>query len=140
MKSEGPAVLSPEVVEQTERVTPANRIDPEWVANMAFAKELVTIRVNESADDLEEKQITVWNNSDMQIFPRGVEVTCERRFVESLMRSKPTKYTQKAVLDDLGKVGAYQEIGHRALKYPFQMIRDDNPLGQVWLKSILQQA
>lgn len=141
MKGTGPAseALAPETVD-SERLQPANRIDPEWVANMGFAKELIAIRVDESTDENAEKQVEVWNNGDMMIFPRGQEVTCERRFVETLMRAKPTKYSQKAVLDDLGKVGAYQEIPHRALRYHFSVVRDDNPLGAAWLKSMLSQA
>lgn len=135
-ESTGPAALSKETVD----VAPAMRVDKEWAGNMAFAKELITVRVDESTDEHAEKQVEVWNNGDLMVFPRGSEVTCERRFVETLMRAKPTKYSQKAILDDLGKVGAYQEIPHRALRYHFAVVRDDNPLGQVWLKSILSQA
>lgn len=136
----GPASLTPEAVEGVERVAPASRIDKEWVANMAFARELVTIRVDESADENAEKQVEVWNNGDLMVFQRGKEVTCERRFVESLMRAKPTRYSQKAVLDELGKVGGYQEIPHRALRYHFAMVKDINPLGAAWLKATLAQA
>lgn len=138
MKGIGPAkeALSPEVLS----VEPAKRIDPEWAANMAFAHELITIRVDESTDENAEQKVEVWNNSDLMVFPRGVEVTCERRFVESLMRAKPTKYSQAAVLDEFGKVGAYKEIPHRALRYHFAVVRDDSPHGQAWLKSTLAQA
>lgn len=138
MKGTGPAK---DALSKTELdVQPSNRVDPEWAGNMAFAKELITIRVDESEDENAEKNVEVWNNGDLMVFPRGQDVTCERRFVETLMRAKPTKYSQKAVLDDLGKVGGYQEIPHRALRYHFQMVRDDNPLGAAWLKATLSQA
>lgn len=142
MKGTGPAedALEPEKVEQVERVQTKTHIDKEWAANMAFAKELITIRVDESTDENAEKQVEVWNNGDLMIFPRGKDVTCERRFVETLMRAKPTKYSQRAVLDDLGKVGGYQEIPQRALRYHFQVVKDDSPLGQAWLKACLSQA
>lgn len=138
----GPAEksLSPDTTEAGQRVEVKSSIDKEWVANMAFMKEPITIRVDEGTDENAEKFVEVWNNGDYQKFERGKEVTCERRFVETLMRAKPTKYSQKAVLDDLGKVGAYQEIPHRALRYHFQVVRDDNPLGKVWLKAVLAQA
>lgn len=141
-KGTGPAseALEPEKVDAEPRVAVKARVNEEWAANMAFMKELITIRVDESTSETEEQQISVWNNGDPMVFKRGQETTCERRFVETLMRAKPTKYSQKAVLDDLGKVGAYQEIPHRALRYHFQVVRDDNPLGKVWLKSVLAQA
>lgn len=136
----GPASLTPDTTDAGERVTVKSRIDPEWMANMAFNKELITIRVDESTDENAEKFVEVWNNGDYMKFERGKETTCERRFVETLMRAKPTKFSQKAVLDDLGKVGAYQEIPHRALRYHFAVVRDDNPNGPTWLKSVLAQA
>lgn len=136
----GPATLEAERVDAEPKLQAAKRIDPEWAANMAFAKELITVRVDESAEENAEKQVEVWNGGDLMVFPRGKEVTCQRRFVETLMRAKPTKFSQKAVLDELGKVGGYQEIPHRALRYHFSVVRDDSPLAGAWLKSILSQA
>lgn len=138
MKGTGPAkeALAPE----TMNVEPAKRVDSEWAANMAFAHELITIRVDDSTDENAEKKVEVWNNGDLMIFPRGQEVTCQRRFVESLMRAKPTKYSQQAVIDEFGKVGGYKEIPHRALRYHFAVVRDESPHAQAWLKSTLAQA
>lgn len=141
IKQPKPRVIKEDVLTPMETdIEPAMHIDKEWAAQMAFDKELVTIRVDETGDENEEKVITVWNNGDPMHFPRGQEVTCERRFVEVLMRAKPTKYSQKAVLDDLGKVGGYQEIPKRALRYHFSVVRDDSPLGAAWLRAILSQA
>ena len=120
-------------------VEPAFVIDKEWAANMAFAKELITIRVDDSTDENAERFVEVWNQGDYMRFPRGEEVTCERRFVETLMRAKPIRYSQKAILDDVGKVGGYQEIPHRALRYHFSMVRDDSKHGAAWLRSIMAQ-
>jgi hypothetical protein len=84
-----------------------------------FLQEKVTIRVNESTDENAEKIVEVWNNGELMRFRAAQEVTCERRFVESLMRAKPIRFTQKAVLDDTGTVTGYQEVPHAALRYPF---------------------
>lgn len=127
--------LEPERIEPVEGA----RVDPEWVANMAFAKEKVTVRLLDSTESNSEKVVRVWNNGDPMDFPRNVEVTCERRFVESLCRAKPTTYSQKAIMDEHGGVRDYQNISHRALRYPFAIVRDDNPQGPQWLKSILAQ-
>jgi hypothetical protein len=141
-KGTGPAEksLSPEKVDAEPKIAVASNVDSEWVANMEFMREKITVRVDEAEDENAEKVVTVWNNGDPMHFPRGKEVTCERRFVETLMRAKPTKYSQKAVLDDLGKVGAYAEIPHRALRYHFSVVEDKNPLGRQWLKVVLAQG
>ena len=136
LPGKGPATLEPPSIEQVE---PSTHIDPEWSANIAFSKELITIRVHESTEENAEKFVEVWNNGDYMKFTRGQEHTCERRFVESLMRAKPIRYSQKAVLDDFGKVGGYQEIPSTALRYSFTIVRDDNPLSQAWLKHIMSE-
>lgn len=140
-KVDGPAMesLSRPKPETGERVKVATHLDKEWAANIAFSREMVTVRVNESPDENAEKIVEVWNNGEIMRFPRGSEVTCERRFVESLMRAKPIRFTQKAVLDDTGTITGYREVPHAALRYPFTMVRDDSPLGGAWLKSILNQ-
>ena len=138
MKAEGKAkdaLEPPKIVEAAQ-----GPIADEWALNMAFNREKVTIRVAESTDQNAEKIITVWNNGEPMHFPRGQEVTCERRFVETLMRARETRYTQKAMLDDVGKVKEYQNIPRTALKYDFSVVRDDNPIGSAWLKAVMAQG
>jgi hypothetical protein len=135
----GQAAISPEKVNSEPRIAVKSRIDKEWAANMKFSAEKITVRVTDSNEPNAEKVVTVWNNGERMDFMRGQDVTCERRFVETLARAKPTTFSQKAIMDELGKPAAMQEIPHRALRYHFQVVRDDNPLGQAWLKSILAQ-
>jgi hypothetical protein len=138
LKSEGKAkeaLEPPQVVEAAQ-----GPIDDEWAKNMAFNKEKITIRVAESTDQNAEKVITVWNNGEPMHFPRGQEVTCERRFVEVLMRARETRYTQKALLDEVGKVKEYQNIPRTALKYDFSVVRDESPIGPAWLKAVMAQV
>lgn len=141
-KGTGPASesLSKPKHEAGERVEVKTHLDKEWAANIAFSREKITIRVNESTDENAEKIVEVWNNGELMRFPRGQEVTCERRFVESLMRAKPIRFTQQAILDDTGTVTGYREVPHAALRYPFTVVRDDSPLSTPWLKSVMAQA
>lgn len=138
LKSTGPAkeaLEKPSVVEPVESA----HIDPEWAENMEFNREKITVRLLDSTDQNAEKTVRVWNNGDPMDFPRGVEVTCERRFVETLARAKPTTFTQKAVMDEHGGPRDYMNISHRALRYPFTVVRDDNKVGQAWLKAVVAQ-
>ena len=137
MKSTGPAkeALEPAHIEPVDRP-----VDTEWAALMAFAKELVTIRVAESTDKNAEQVVEVFNNGDRQLFPRGKEVTCERRFVESLARAKITSYSQKLIKVEQTGVEQYVEVPHTALRYPFHVVRDDHPRGGDWLKAVLAEA
>jgi hypothetical protein len=56
------------------------------------------------------------------------------------MRAKRTTYSQKATLDEVGKVNGYENIPSVALSYDFSIVRDDNPHSQAWFKSIMAQA
>ena len=137
MKSTGPAkeALEPALIEPVDRP-----VDLEWAANMAFAKELVTVRVAESTDKNAEQVVEIFNSGDRMLFPRGKEVTCERRFVETMARSKITSFTQKKVKIETTGIEQYVEVPHTALRYPFQVVRDDHPRGGDWLKSVLAEA
>lgn len=137
MKSGGPAkdALEPATIERVDR--PVNK---EWADMMAFSKEKVTIRVSETTEKNAERVVEVFNNGERQLFPRGQEVTCERRFVESLARAKITTYTQQQFRDERTQTDNIREVPHVGLRYPFTVIRDDHPRGMDWLKSILAEA
>ncbi len=136
-KSTGPAreSLEPRQVEPSTRP-----VDKEWADMMAFNREKVTIRVLPTTEKNALRIIEVWNNGDRMAFPRDEDVTCERRFVESLCRAKRTTYTQRKVKDDQSGVEQYMEVPSTAPEYPFTMVRDDNPRGADWLKSIRSGA
>ena len=74
-------------------------------------------------------------NGVIQMFRRNRPIVVKRKFVERLARAKETGYDQE--LDDrLGeRMNVVQPIN--SLRYPFQVNRDDNRLGQAWLRSIL---
>ena len=129
------AELTPALVEPAD----SPHIDPEKMANIAFSKELITVNFHESTDENAEKFVEVWNNGDYRKFVRGKNETCERRFIETAMRAKPTRFSQKAVLDEHGGVSGYQEIPHTALRYSFSVIEDKNPLGRAWLQAVLNE-
>lgn len=136
MKSTGPArqSLEPEFIEPVDRP-----VDPEWAAMMAFSHELVTVRVGDSQEKNQEDPVPIWNNGECCRFPRNQEVTCERRFLEQLARAKMTTYSQQKFRDNDGNEH-YKEIPHVALRYPFQVVEDQNPNGRDWIKHIQMEA
>jgi hypothetical protein len=134
MPSTGDARLVQPVVQVPDG--PATRAKAE---ELAFMNELVTVMVHESDSKFAEPFIPVWNYGRIQIFPRGVEVTCKRKFVEVLARTKGATYGNHEYVDP---------EGNRAYKYPkkvvrrfsFTVTRDDNPRGRDWLKKTLAEA
>lgn len=107
--------------------------------NLAFANELVTVLVAEQTEQYPEPCVSTWNNGRHQLFPRGVEVTCKRKFLEILARSKPIRYTNQEYVDAEG-VRKFRYPRTFAVKYPFVVVRDDNQLGRPWIKRLLQEA
>ena len=101
----------------------------------AFMNEPVMVTVLSGGRDNEAQFVQVSVNGVIQMFRRNCPIVVKRKFVERLARAKETGYDQE--LDDrLGeRMNAVQPIN--SLRYPFQVNRDDNRLGQAWLRSIL---
>lgn len=108
-------------------------------ARLAFMEEKVDVMVHESADPNAEPIVETWCNGVPQRFLRGQVQTVRRKFVEVLARAKNTGITTRADVDRNGN--ANTAIGkHTALKYPFSVMRDENPKGATWLKQVMAQA
>lgn len=101
----------------------------------AFMNEPVMVTVLSGGRDNEAPFVQVSVNGVIQMFRRNRPIVVKRKFVERLARAKETGYDQE--LDDrLGeRMNVVQPIN--SLRYPFQVNRDDNRLGQAWLRSIL---
>lgn len=105
---------------------------------LAFNEELVEIIVHDSSDPLAEPIVEVYNNGKLQMFPRGMPVTCKRKYLEGLVRSKPVAYSNvEFVREDGSRAVKYPK--RTSLRYPFQVLRDDNPRGRAWLAKIMAQ-
>lgn len=134
MSTTGDAVLDPPRIEPVERP-----MDSEKVAMLAFFEEMVTIRMATSTDPNAEQIFEVWVNGEPQIFKRGETKTLKRKFVDCLARRKLTTHTLEKYTNANGDE-AYRYPSHTALRYDFQMIRDDNPQGADWLRHTLMEA
>lgn len=106
-----------------------------WHDEMAFANEMVKVRVHPSTDRNANPIPDVYVNGRVQRFPRGQEIDVRRCFVEKLARSMATTYGNVKTQGPDGE-DRYIYPGSTAEVYPFTVI-DDTQKGQAWLKSIL---
>lgn len=134
MASTGPAVMEQEI----EPVSAARLAEKSQLDNLAFNEEKVTVVVSETTDKFAPRWVEIEVNGVKQLFWRGRETTCKRKFVEGLARAKPINYKNIEYVDVEGNKGVKwpATVG---LAYPFQMVRDDNPKGPSWLKRLLAE-
>lgn len=105
----------------------------------AFMNEVLTIMVMESADENDAALVDVAVNGRRQYIRRGVEQEVRRKYVATLARAKRSDYDQVTLDPRDGE--AVNRLRHRrGLRYPFQVIRDPNPVGSAWLRSVLAEA
>lgn len=131
---DGPARLLPAEIEPVTGILAKSTLDM-----LAFMEESITVRVQTTPERNAEPIIGVWVNGKSQYFPRGQNVTCKRKYVEQLARSRTTDFTQEEFIDGKG-YKAIRNIPNTSLRYPFQVIRDDSPNAMSWLEKILAEA
>lgn len=103
----------------------------------AFMNERVVVLVNSSGVEGEANVICVGVNGVMQYIKRDMKIAIKRKFVEALSRSKSTTFNQD--LDERQGDKMNQVHAQTTLRIPFQVVRDDNPLGHEWLAELLAQ-
>lgn len=106
---------------------------------LKFMEEPVMVRVHPTAEVNPEPIFGIWNNGRSQYFIRGQTQTVRRKFVEGLARARNTVYRQEVFRDANGDT-AIRNIPSTALRYPFSVVRDDNPNGGAWLAKVLDDA
>lgn len=140
----------------SDLITSGEALDLEITANvvglddraaaLAFMEEQMTIMIAESTDPNAEtfvfcavngeganiKEKTAW-------LRRGVETVTKRKFVERLVRAKPVHIKSVEKVGDNGeRMVIYPRTS--ALRYPFQVVEDQNPRGRDWLRKIMMEG
>lgn len=105
-----------------------------WHDEMAFANEMVTVRVHPSTDRNAHPLPDVFVNGRVQRFPRGEEIQVRRCFVERLARACATTFGNMKVKGPDGE-DKYVYPATSAEVNPFVVI-GDTPKGEAWLKRI----
>jgi len=124
----------PELVAVDERVF----VDEEHAAMMAFMEEPITIRPLPTRDPKELVYEVIVNN-ESQLFIVNQDKTVKRKFADRLALTKITTYTQKETFNEEG-IKQILNVPQTIQKYPFQVVRDDNPMGDTWLRATLAMA
>lgn len=122
------------VIIETESLT----IEDSYLNELAFMEEILTIRIEPSADRYSPKFIDVAVNGDTQWLPVGEAVKVKRKYVEVLARSKSDTFiTVAPSTSDENPVNLLSR--NTSQKYPFSVIKDTNPAGYNWLTKVLSQ-
>lgn len=102
-----------------------------------FMNEKVLIEVSSMRDEGDLMFIPVNVNGVNQPIRRGQPQLVKRKYVEALARSRHTTYEQVQIDPfDPSKID-YRPVTR--VCYPFTVIRDNNPMGHVWLRSLREQ-
>lgn len=123
----------------------------EYVAQLAFMEEPMTIRIERSSEKFAPKVVDCWvNGRGAELFVNGKWLVCgwlpvgepiitRRKYVEVLARAKPdsiqTEVTERDGEDPQNTLQRYTSS-----KYPFSVLQDKNPRGMEWLTRILQEG
>jgi hypothetical protein len=113
-------------------------------AMLKFLEEPVTIIIADSTEKDAEKMVFLSINGRgpgpgaSPYVPRGVEVTIARKFVKQLARarSERVKSEEKVDVETAERYMSYPKVS--SAKYPFQVVRDENPAGRKWLSELLR--
>lgn len=134
-----PAIINSMGVDRADLVTVTadGPINNDYAAELAFNEEPMEIMVHESAAPNAENPVETRCNGVNQFFFRGNAQTVKRKFVEILAKSKETAINTREVAGFDGERTTRIEKS-TALKYPFSVIRDDNPRGADWLRKLLR--
>ena len=108
---------------------------------LAFMEEKVEVLVHESTEPNAVTLVDVYHNGTPQRFLRGVPQVVKRKFLYVLASLKQQSISTR-VLNNGGANGdpVNQIAKNVALRYPFQVTRDDNPKGPAALKQWLAEA
>src|SRR5437588_5283103 len=118
MPSTGPARLEPAHVEPVDKV-----VDKEYLENLKFMEEVLTIVVLDSTNPTDDPVPYVINGGRRQAFIRGKEQQVKRKYVEVLARMKYTTYTQEKYKDSQN-IDSIRNIPHTSWRVPFSVIYD----------------
>ena len=110
----------------------------DYARELEFMEELVEVEVHESTDPNAEPIIDLYCNGVPQRLIRGVPHAVKRKFVQILANARQTSMTTTTKVDGDNVVNRINK--HSALRYPFRVVRDDNPRGRDWLRNTLQAA
>src|SRR3990167_4391958 len=115
---------------------------PRWkdkAKALAFDDEPVTVVISSDSDPNAEQIIDLACNGVSQRLFRNEQKTIKRKFVEILARAKKEIITTPQITDASGNQTT-KIVRTPGLRYPFRVLKDNNPDGPVWLERVLAEV
>lgn len=132
MAATGPAEIKHSEIIPVDKAPTTDKLEM-----LKFMEELVTVEVSPTGEQDAPQFTQVWNGGRSMVFPHGHAVTCARKFVEVLARSKMRMYKNEE----------YEENGVKNVRWPMSPARrhqfavlEDTAKGREWLRNILKEA
>lgn len=108
-----------------------------YTQELAFNEELVQIRLEPSSEKNPPK-FEMFANQGIPVWvPYGVPFVLKRKYVEIMARCKHDDISTEIVKHDDSEQN--NALRNSRSKYPFSMLRDDNPKGRNWLQNLLME-
>ena len=110
----------------------------EYLDELQFMEEKVTIRIEPSADRYAPRFVDVAVNGRIEWLEVGKPIGVARKYIEVLARAKSDTFITIAPnTNDENPVNLISR--NTSQKYPFSVIKDPNPRGYQWLTTVLSQ-
>lgn len=120
--------------ETVESIIPSDQL-----AAHAFFEEVVEVEITPTDNPRAEQVINLCCNGINQFMIRGVKTPIKRKFLEILARAKTETIATPEFIDGNGDRST-RVVKSQGLRYPFRVLRDDNPNGRAWLENVLIQG
>lgn len=111
----------------------------DYLAQLAFMEEKVTVVVHETTNKNDDPLPMVAVNGVNQYFVRGQNQMVKRKFIEVLARAKPEAVSTDVEVRRAGDEPINRVLRRRGHKFPFSVVQDGNPRGAAWLSALLNE-
>jgi hypothetical protein len=113
--------------------------DMDHARMMAFLEEPVVINIHDDPTPGAENPVVLYVNGRSCLIPRGQDTIVKRKYVEMLLRAKPEAVKTRQTRDGEGNIKNHIDK-MATLKYPFALVRDNNPRGIPWARKIRMEG
>ncbi len=138
--------------QRTQTFQPAeiNSADQQYFSSLAFNEEPITIRLEPSAEKHAPTSVPVWVNGKgaevlingkwiaIGYLPIGQILITKRKYVEVLARANAENINTDVIAPE-GEDPINKVIKSSQRKYPFSVLKDDNPRGYEWLTRLMYE-
>lgn len=127
-----------QVRQNEDIIVDGSTYDNNYMDELAFMEEKVTIRLERTNEKNAPAFIDVGVNGRIEWLQKGIPITIARKYVEVLARCKSDFIETVAPNAESGEI-VNRLMRNTTAKHPFTVISDNNPRGYDWLTGVLAQ-